>query len=396
MDKQIIHVDMDAFFAAVEVRDDPTLAGKPLIIGALPHERGVVSTCSYEARKFGIRSGMSIKDAYRNCPDGIYMHPNMKKYHMVSKEIREIWRSYTDLVECIALDEGYLDVTGSAHLYGGARKIAQDIKRRIREQTSLTCSAGLGYNMMTAKLASEENKPDGYFEITNSVQLRQLIYERDVSILYGVGKKTAEALHKARIYTVRDIYQNQETIVRMFKNQGRKILEYAQGIDLRAVTPYTQAKSIGKEHTFQEDIEDFDFLRDALLLIAKELSFEIHEKGIYSSTITLKITYGNMQAISRSKTGESTNRADEIFAIARELLDKIERKPVRLIGISLTGLSNTGERQISLLDMERYEQKEKLDAVSFQLQKKFGKHTIKTAKELEAEKRIRDGKDETE
>lgn len=389
MKKQIIHVDMDAFFAAVEVRDEPTLAGKPLIIGALPHERGVVSTCSYEARKFGIRSGMSIKDAYRNCPDGIYLHPNMEKYHAVSQEIREIWRSYTDLVECVALDEGYLDVTGSVHLYEGARQIAQEIKRRTKEQTALTCSAGLGYNMMSAKLASEEKKPDGYFEITDSAQLKRLIIDRDVSVLFGVGKKTAEALHKARIHTVRDIYQNRDAMVRMFGNQGKKILAFAEGIDSRAVTPHAEAKSIGKEHTFQEDIKDFDFLRDALLLIAKELSFEIHEKGIFSSTITLKITYGNMQAITRSKTGDSTNRASEIFAVASEMLNGIERRPVRLIGISLGGLSKTGERQISLLDIDHYAQKEKLDEVSFRLQQKFGKHSIKTAKELEAEKRMK-------
>ena len=159
MDKTIIHVDMDAFYAAVEVRDNPELSGKPLIIGALPGERGVVSTCSYEARKFGVRSAMPISEAHRLCLDGIYLRPNFHKYEQASEQVHEIWSDYTDLVEYISLDEGFLDVTCSMKVFGGAAKIGHEIKRRVNEQTGLTCSVGIGYSLMSAKLASEEKKP---------------------------------------------------------------------------------------------------------------------------------------------------------------------------------------------------------------------------------------------
>ena len=165
MGRTIIHYDMDMFYAAVEIRDNPELAGKPLIIGALPSERGVVSTCSYEARKFGVRSAMSIKEAYRLCPNGIYMHPNGHKYAEASEQIHEICDRYTDLIQYYSLDEGSLDVTGSMALFGGASKIGHELKERIKECTGLTCSVGIGYSIMSAKLASEEKKPDGFFEI---------------------------------------------------------------------------------------------------------------------------------------------------------------------------------------------------------------------------------------
>jgi len=388
MDREIIHVDMDAFYAAVEVRDNPELAGKPLVIGALPSERGVVSTCSYEARRFGVHSAMSIKEAYKRCPQGIYMHPNMHKYKEASRQIHEIWGNYTDLVEYVSLDEGYLDVTGSSHLAGGARKIGKEIKRRTLAQLSLTCSVGLGYCMMAAKLASEEKKPDGYYEIPSAKALKALIVDRDVRIILGVGKMTAEKLRMAGIVKVRDIYANRDRMAGLLGNHGLDILKLADGIDERRVTPCTEAKSVGKEHTFQKDISDFEYLKDALRLMARELSFEIHQDGLFSSTITLKITYGNMRSITRSKTGNATNRVDEIYSVAAALLDTIERRPIRLIGISLGGLSKSGARQMSLTDMGAYEKEEKIDNVSFQLQQRFGKDVIKTANELSAEQRL--------
>lgn len=387
MDKTIIHVDMDAFFAAIEIRDNPALAGKPLIIGALPDERGVVSTCSYEARKYGVHSAMSIKEAYRRCPRGIYMHPNGEKYWAASERVHAIWDDYTDIVEYVSLDEGYLDVTGSSRLHGDPRKIGTEIKRRVVEDIGITCSVGIGYTMMAAKLASEEKKPDGFFEIRSTEALKKLIIDRDVRTIMGVGVKTAEVLHQAGLHTVRDIYQNRSLVTTLLGNHGKQILELADGIDLRTVTPYMDPKSIGKEHTFQEDIRDFSHLKDTLLLIAKELSYEIHEKGLYAATITLKITYANMKQITRSKTGDFTNRSGEIYQTAAALLQNIDKKPVRLVGISLSSLSKTGARQISLLDTQNYEQEEKIDDITFQIQRKFGKGAVKTAGELSAEKR---------
>ena len=220
--KIILHVDQDSFYASVEARDNPTLRNKPLIIGSLPTERGLVATCSYEARKFGVRSAMNIKDAYRLCPQGIFMHPNYEKYKAVSDQLHKIWGSYTEVVEYMSLDEGYLDLSevlasSSSSLSSlsslptraeqivAARQIAQEIKRRTRSELGLTCSVGLGYSMTSAKLASEERKPNGYFEILTPSDFVSLIINRDVSILYGVGKQTAM---KLKAEGIRECRQN--------------------------------------------------------------------------------------------------------------------------------------------------------------------------------------------
>lgn len=215
MSQIIIHVDMDAFFASVEIRDNPELRGKPLIIGALPHERGVVATCSYEARKYGIHSAMNIKDAYRLCPHGVFMHGSYEKYKAVSKQLHQIWDSYATAAEAIALDEAYLDVTEQAGDWDGARRIAHEIKSRTREEIGLTCSVGLAYSKTAAKTASEEKKPDGYFEILTKEDFVNLIIDRDVRVLYTVGEKTAQKLKASNINTVRDIQTHQEDVIRI-------------------------------------------------------------------------------------------------------------------------------------------------------------------------------------
>ncbi|MCL2427196.1 MAG: DNA polymerase IV [Oscillospiraceae bacterium] len=271
MDRTIMHIDMDAFFAAVEVRDNPDLAGKPLIIGALPSERGVVSTCSYEAREFGVRSAMSIKEAYRRCPHGIYMHPSMEKYKTASQHVHKIWSDYTDICEYISLDEGFLDITGTTHSFGSPSDIANEIKRRTMEQVGLTCSIGVGYSMMSAKLASEEKKPNGYFEIPTPQDLKNLIIDRNVRTIYGVGAKTAERLQEVGITTVRQIYENPQGVIALLGNQGRQIIELAEGVDKRKVTPYSEVKSIGTEQTFQQDTTDFEYMKDVLLVNAQKL-----------------------------------------------------------------------------------------------------------------------------
>jgi DNA polymerase-4/DNA polymerase IV (DinB-like DNA polymerase) len=384
---KICHVDMDAFYAAVEVRDNPELAGKPLIIGALPHERGVVSTCSYEARVFGVRSAMSIKEAYRRCPHGIYMHPDGRKYAEVSRQIHKIWSDYTDIVEYISLDEGFLDVTGLEHLFGGAAAIGHEIKRRTKEEIGLTCSVGVGYSMMSAKLASEEKKPDGFFEILTPADLRKLIIDRNVRIIYGVGAKTAEELARVGITTVRGIYENSEGVISLLGNHGKQIVDLAEGIDPRKVTADADTKSIGTEHTFQQDITDFDYLKDVLLLTAEKLSFDIRQRGLFSRTITLKVTYKDMKSITRSKSGEYTDKTQDIYETAVTMFDKIERRPIRLIGITLNNLSDTPDMQLSLFDVGK-EQKGTLDDTLMKLQLKYGRGIIKSASVLRAEKRV--------
>jgi len=342
---RIVHVDMDAFYAAVETLERPELIGKPLIIGALPHERGVVATCSYEARKFGVRSAMSIKEAYRRCPQGIYMHPNMEKYEAASRKVHAIWADYTEICESISLDEGFLDVTDTAPFFGGAAAVGLAIKDRTRAEVGLSCSVGIGYSMMSAKLASEEKKPDGFFEILTPADLRNLIQDRGVRTIYGVGPKTAEKLQRIGITTVRHIYENPQGVEALLGNYGRQIIELAQGVDRRRVTPYVEAKSIGTEQTFQEDTEDFDYLKSVLLLTAEKLSDDMHIRGLYARTITLKVTYADMKSITRSKSGPETARAEDMYEVAAALLDKIEKRPIRLIGISLSGL--TSDLQLS-------------------------------------------------
>ena len=388
---RIVHVDMDAFYAAVEVRDNPDLAGKPLIIGALPSERGVVATCSYEARVFGVRSAMSIKEAYRRCPHGIYMHPNMHKYKEASDQVHKIWITYTDICEYLSLDEGFLDVTGSAHLFGGAEAVAHAIKRRTKEETGLTCSVGVGYSIMSAKLASEEQKPDGYFEILTPEALKNLIIDRGVRIIYGVGAKTAEKLQRIGITTVRHIYENPGAVIATLgENQGQQIIDLANGIDPRRVVVDAEAKSIGCEQTFQADTTDFAYLKDILLLDAQKLSFDIRTQGLYAHTITLKVTYADMKQITRSKTGDATDKVSDIFEVAADLLDQIEKRPIRLIGISLSGLTKTPTLQLSFFDTEKAERQDKLGDSMLKLQQKYGRDIVKTASVLQAEKRIKE------
>ncbi len=353
MNQIIIHVDMDAFYASVEVRDDPALRGKPLIIGALPSERGVVATCSYEARKFGVHSGMSIKDAYRLCPRGIYRHPDFDKYRAVSHQLREIWRSYAAAMETIALDEAYLDVTEQAGNWEGAREIAQLIKRRTREELHLSCSVGLAYSKTAAKTASEEKKPDGYFEILSPKAFTDLIADRDVQVLYTVGEKTAQKLHAAGIRTVRDVQQRQEEVIRLLGKQGRWVTQIAFGIDDRSVTPYRpeDAKSIGREITFQEDVGDYVFLKEVLFLLALNVENRVRRVGLHGKGVTLKLTYANMKSITRSRILEDCDDAVTIYREAEKLLEQVENKPVRLIGGSVYNLTGEEERQMSFSEL---------------------------------------------
>ncbi|MBR2701419.1 MAG: DNA polymerase IV [Erysipelotrichaceae bacterium] len=354
MEQIIIHVDMDAFYASVETRDDPSLRGKPLIIGSLPHERGVVATCSYEARKFGVHSGMNIKEAYRLCPHGIYRHPDFNKYRTVSRQLHEIWYSYATAAQAVSLDEAYLDVTEQAGNLEGARQIAMTIKKRTREEIGLTCSVGVGYSKTAAKTASEEKKPDGYFEIPDAETFVNLVIDRDVRVLYTIGEKTARKLNMAGIYTVRDIQNNSAKVKEMLGKSGLWILQIASGIDNRKVTPYRpeDAKSIGREVTFQQDVNDYGYLKDVLLLLSLCVDHRARRVGLQGGGVTLKLTYADMTSITRSRLDDLCESAYQIYRIAADLLDKEEEQPVRLIGVSIYNLAQHRYRQLSLFDYE--------------------------------------------
>lgn len=352
MNQIIIHVDMDAFYASVEMRDNPSLRGKPLIIGSMPRERGVVATCSYEARKYGIHSAMNIKEAYRRCPNGIYMHPNFDKYRAVSAQLHEVWNTYAEASEYVALDEAYLDVTAKAETFDGARKIARIIKQRTFDELGLSCSVGVAYSKTAAKTASEERKPNGYFEIPDEKAFVDLMIDRDVRKLYTVGAKTAEKLHANNIHTVRDIRDNQDEVIRLLGKHGHWLAQLSQGIDNRKVEPYSpqNAKSISRELTFQEDVTNEVLLKDVLFLLSLCVENRANRYELYGKGVTLKLTFSDMKNITRSKIVPSCESAIEIYNEAVQLFDLVHKRPIRLIGVGIYNLSAEYEKQLSFDD----------------------------------------------
>jgi len=328
------------------------------------------------------------------------MYPNGKKYSEASRQIQKIWATYTDIMECISLDEGFLDVSDSQRLFGSAQQIAYLIKERTWQEVGLTCSVGLGYSMSAAKLASEEKKPNGYFEILTSEAMRELIAPRSVRVVYTVGAKTAERLERIGVRTVADIFKHADRVTNVLGNHGKAIIDLASGIDDREVGTRTRGQSIGTEQTFQMDITDGEYLKDVLRLIARKLSYDIQQKEIYAKTVTLKITYPGMRSITRAKTAAATNLALDIYNRAAALFDKIEKEPIRLIGITLSNFTKEkevkkkGNVQLSLFDEpplnKSTRDKDKLNDVLFKLQQEYGQNILKSGSELAAQMKVRD------
>ena len=385
MNQIIIHVDMDAFYASVEMRDNPALRGKPLIIGSLPHERGVVATCSYAARKFGVHSAMNIKEAYRLCPDGVYMHPNFEKYRAVSAQLHDIWNTYATASEYIALDEAYLDVTKTAGTWEKACDFARTIKERTRNELELTCSIGIAYCKSAAKIASEEKKPDGYFEIPTAEAFVRLIEDRDIRVLYTVGEKTAEKLHSFGIHTVRDMQQRREDVLRLLGKQGQWLTQLAFGEDDRKVSPYKpeDAKSISRELTFQADTEDYGFLRDVLFLLSMSVERRAKRVNLYGEGVTLKLTYSDMKSITRSEAVPATRSAMAVYSHALELLEQVPKKPIRLIGVGLHHLTDTPLVQMRLEELLPNHEPDKETALSAVLEHLHRQYGLNFAENLD-------------
>lgn len=365
MGQLIIHVDMDAFFASVEIRDNPALLGKPLIIGSLPGERGVVATCSYEARKYGVHSAMNIKEAYRRCPDGIYMHPNIDKYRAVSAQLNDIWISYASASQKVSLDEAYLDVGDQAGDWEGARRIGHLIKQRTLDEVGLTCSVGVAYSKTAAKMASEERKPDGYFEIPTAEDFVNLIIDRDVGVLYTVGEQTAKKLHAAGILTVRDLRNRKDEVVQMLGKHGQWLTQVAFGIDDRRVVPYRpqDAKSVSREVTFQRDVTNYQLLGDVLVLLAFCVEHRARRYNLLGRGVTLKLTYSDMRSISRSAPlSLATNSAVTIHREARRLLlEHIDAQPVRLVGVGLYNIVDHDAGQTVIRDFFEQQEEQALE-----------------------------------
>lgn len=340
--RKIIHVDMDAFFAAVEQRDNPALRGKPVIVGGKPGGRGVVSTCSYEARKFGVHSAMPTNKAYQLCPHGIFVKSNFAAYKEASEIVRNIFFDYTDLVEPLSLDEAFLDVTENHKGNPSATLIAEEIRARIYKDTQLTASAGVAPNKFIAKVASDYNKPDGLTVITPD-EMEPFLEELDIKKFFGVGKATQKKMHALGIKTGGNLKQWTEIdLVKAFGKSGRYYYKIVRGIDNREVKPHRTRKSYGKERTFSEDVNDLDWVNTFLDELSESISEGMQKIPTAGKTITLKVRYKNFDTITRSQSlPHYTNKKEEISTISRQLLEQTEAatREIRLLGISLSNLN---------------------------------------------------------
>jgi len=342
--RKVIHIDMDAFYASVEQRDRPELKGKPVIVGGDPQSRGVVAACSYEARKFGIHSAMASVTAYRLCPDAVFIRPRFDVYRAVSSQIREIFCEYTDLVEPLSLDEAFLDVTENYKGMPSATLIAREIKRKVYDRTGgLTSSAGVSFNKFLAKVASDINKPDGITVITPDMA-DEFIDRLPIRKFFGVGKVTEEKMLSFEIKTGADLKKfKKEKLIQLFGKSGSYFFNIAHGNDDRPVEPNRIRKSIGKETTFSEDINNTDQMIEVLEDIAAKLENSLIKKDAKGRTITLKMKYFDFQSITRSITiDEPADSASVIMKYVRPLLSKTEagEKKVRLLGISISNFDD--------------------------------------------------------
>jgi DNA polymerase IV len=374
---------MDAFYASVEQRDDPELRGKPVVVGGSPQSRGVASTCSYEARKYGIRSAMPLAEAYRRCPQAIFVPVNGRKYREVSLQINKIFHDYTPIVEPLSLDEAFLDVTGSTRLFGSAENIAKEIKARIQKELELTASVGLACNKFLAKIASDLKKPNGLVVVAPD-KIQQFLDPLPVERIWGVGVKTAERLHGLNIRCVRELRQLEvEYLERLFGIGGNQLYHLARGIDERPVEIERGVKSIGREITFSEDIRDREALATFLLELTVDVGRKLRKEALKAKTINLKLRFKDFSTITRARTLDSlTNLDEDIFASSSELLQEVVLKDsVRLIGVSVSNLSDQEDSQLSLF-AEPKQEKENLTKAVDQLKERFGEKSIIRARLL--------------
>ena len=342
--RKIIHIDMDAFFAAVEQRDFPQYRGKPLIVGGSPDKRGVVATCSYEARKFGVHSAMSSARAFKLCPQAIVVSPRFEAYRQASEIIRSIFYQYTELVEPLSLDEAYLDLTHCTACDGSATLIAQEIKEKIYKATGLTASAGVSYNKFLAKVASDMNKPDG-ITIIRPEQGERFVETLAVGKFYGIGKATEARMHALGIKTGADIKRlTMAELQTAFGNSANYYFNICRAIDQREVIASRERKSLGCETTYENDLSDINDMKQSLSQLIAKVCGELKEKELAGYTVTLKVKYDNFEQITRSKTETRllfTER--DIQEVVNTLLKRTDvgHRKVRLLGITVSNFADT-------------------------------------------------------
>jgi DNA polymerase IV len=385
MSRTILHVDMDAFYAAVEMRDHPEFRAKPVIVGSDPKEgkgRGIVSTCSYEARKFGVHSAQPISQAWRLCPHGIYVRPDMEKYARVSGRVMNILLDFTDMLEQVSIDEAFLDVTGSEKIFGSGKEIAEKIKRRIHEELQLTASVGVAQNKFIAKVASDLKKPNGLVIVAPGRE-KEFLAPLTISRLWGVGPKTEAKLKSIgleRIGQLADLKHSE--LAARFGKSGAHLWQLAQGIDDRPVLPEEGFKSIGHENTFEKDTSDTRLLESTLLALTEKVAHRLRMQGVRARTIAVKFREADFSTFTRRTTVASpVDTTEKIFPAARQLMKSLIRKGVlvRLIGVSASNLeTEVRGQQMTLLDQAPQKDR-KLAAALDDIVERFGDQAITRA-----------------
>ncbi len=380
MEREIVHLDLDAFYASVEVLDDPSLAGKPVIVGG-SRERGVVTSASYEARPFGVHSAQPVAAALRLCPHAVLLPVRMARYREVSEAVFEIFRRFTPLVEPLSIDEGFLDVTGSRRLFGSAETIAREIKRLVRKEVGLTVSAGIASTKFVAKIASDLGKPDGLVTVAHE-ETRAFLEPLPIRRLWGVGAVTFEAMKRLGIATIGDLSRIPgERLRKEFGKHGEHLHLLSRGIDTRPVETRQQAKSMGREETFPEDLTDREDLHREILSLATQVARRARRHGLVGRSVTLKVKYSDFKLVSRSEAlHTATSDAAVLYRSCVDLLEKTRAGtiPVRLLGIYLSRLSlGPPPGQISLLEDEASRRRrDRLHAALDDLADRFGEEAV--------------------
>ncbi len=384
----IAHIDMDAFFAAVEQRDNPTLRGKPVIVGADPKEgkgRGVVSTCSYEARKFGIHSAMPISIAYRRCPHGIFLPGNYKKYSEASRQIFRIIDDFTPDVEAVSIDEAFLDITGCTHLHQGIERLARNLKDKIKKEVGLTASIGIAPNKMTAKIASDYSKPDGLL-IIEPKKVLIFLWPLPVEKLWGVGKKTQAALNTMGITTIEDLARYPvEKLAKQFGEYGLHVHLLANGVDDRVVHQDDETKSVSHEHTFDVDTHDPEEIKEILLMLGEKVSRRLRKLELKGKTVSIKIRTKGFHTYTRADTlPDRTNFFDDIFRVSQKLFEEFDtknkqEKDIRLLGVRVSNFHDAYYQE-SLFENPVTAKKEKIHAALDVIKDRFGEESISRGK----------------
>lgn len=402
-----MHVDMDAFFASVEQLDHPEYKGHPVIVGGLS-SRGVVATASYEARKFGVHSAMPISRAKKLCPHGIYVYPNMARYKEISHIIHKVMEEFTPIIEPLSLDEAFLDVTGITHKFTGPKALGRAIKDRVFEETGLIISAGLAPNKFLAKLASDLDKPDGLVVIPYGKECESLV-NFPIKRIWGVGPSTERRLKDGGFTLIKDVQAlpDEKPLVPYVGNQARRIWELARGIDERPVEPDRQIQSVGNEETYESDVEDPAVIDLELHYFANRVAKRLRKYGLMGHTVSIKVRYNDFKTVSRQKRLDSATDQERIIYETSVLLwNKLMRdtlsvkqeeqevmgatprpkfdnsilevpvKPIRLLGVTVSGLSTEGIVQDDLFSIEADEKDEKLSIVLDSLASKFGEGAI--------------------